>query len=107
MLEASIMMFLISILGFTVGEIRFQVFRNNPVIPTICRAARGQDDAAVIAGLMATIGPLSGKSQSDPAADVDADGDPAVVVATRRGRWVRGCADGLHFAARRNFIFAR
>jgi hypothetical protein len=107
MLEASIMMFLISILGFTMREIRFQVFRNNPVISTICRAARGHDDAVVIAGLMATIGPYRENHNPILPPTFDADGGSAVVVATRRGRWVRGCADGLHFAATRNFIFAR
>src|SRR5579864_2262617 len=43
MYETSIITSVISILGFTMGKIRFQVFRNNPVIPTICGAVGGQD----------------------------------------------------------------
>jgi hypothetical protein len=64
MLKTSIMMSLISILGFTMGKIRFQVVRNSLVIPTMCRAARNRDNAAMTAGLRASIGAESGKSQS-------------------------------------------
>src|SRR6202035_5933937 len=64
MFQTSIVTSVISILGFTTGKIRFQVFQNNPVIPTICPYRSEPGQCRRNGGTQGDNRARSGKSQS-------------------------------------------
>jgi hypothetical protein len=106
MLKTSIMMSLISILGFTTGKIRFQVVRNSLVIPTMCRAARSQNNVAVTAGLMAIVAGVRKITIRILPPTFNADGGPTVVAVTRRDDGGEAAPVDCTFR-HAQFIFAR
>src|SRR6202035_3112729 len=64
MFQTSIVTYMISILGFTTGKIRFQVFQDNPVIPTICPYRSELGQCRRNGGTQGDNRARSGKSQS-------------------------------------------